>query len=131
MVVYNGFQHSRVFTFEQSCVTNSEKSFTKPWILASTHKHRISIQYPSHKCLTEKLCLYCLRILIMSWLFKDPAVIMKEIMSWLFKDQINSGLAQFDHAQSNSKKRPKGQKDQIVPNDLFSRKTTNKISRTY
>ena len=37
-------------------------------------------------------------------LFKDPVVIMKEIMSWLFKDPINSGLAQFDHAQSNSKK---------------------------
>ena len=34
----------------------------------------------------------------MSWLFKDPVVIMKEIMSWLFKDPINSGLAQFDHA---------------------------------
>ena len=53
---------------------------------------------------------------IMSWLFKnpnhvlfkDPVVIMKEIMSWLFKDPINSGLAQFDHAQSNSKKWPKG-----------------------
>ena len=45
---------------------------------------------------------------IMSWLFKDPVVIMKEIMSWLFKDPINSGLAQFDHAQWNSKKWPKG-----------------------
>ena len=45
---------------------------------------------------------------IMFWLFKDPVVIMKEIMSWLFKDPINSGLAQFDHAQSNSKKWPKG-----------------------
>ena len=44
----------------------------------------------------------------MSWLFKDPVVIMKEIMSWLFKDPINSGQAQFDHAQSNSKKLPKG-----------------------
>ena len=41
---------------------------------------------------------------IMSWLFKDPVVIMKEIMSWLFKDPINSGLAQFDHTQSNSEK---------------------------
>ena len=41
-------------------------------------------------------------------MFKDPVVIMKEIMSWLFKDSINSGLAQFDHAQSNSKKWPKG-----------------------
>ena len=45
---------------------------------------------------------------IMSWLFKDPVVIMKEIMSWLFKDPVNSGLDQFDHAQSNSKKWPKG-----------------------
>ena len=45
---------------------------------------------------------------IMSWLFKDPVAIMKEIMSWLFKDPTNSGLAQFDHAQSNSKKWPKG-----------------------
>ena len=40
----------------------------------------------------------------LSWLFKDPIVIMKEIMSWLFKDPINRGLAQFDHTQSNSKK---------------------------
>ena len=27
----------------------------------------------------------------MSWLFKDPVVIMKEIMSWLFKDLIVTG----------------------------------------
>ena len=33
-----------------------------------------------------------LRILIMSPLFKDPVVIMKDIMSWLFKDPINSSL---------------------------------------
>ena len=37
---------------------------------------------------------------IMSWLFKDPVVIMKEIMFWLFKDPINSGLAQFDIKQT-------------------------------
>ena len=89
--------------------TNLQKkfstSFTEPWILTSTHKnHIIFIQYPSHKCLTEKSCLDCLRILIMSWLFQDVVVIVKEIMSWLFKDPINNGLAQFDHAQSNSKK---------------------------
>ena len=64
---------------------------------------------------------------IMSSLFKNPVVIMKEIMSWLFKDPINSGLVQFDHAQSNSKKCPKAYKDQISPNEFFSRKTTNKI----
>ena len=41
--------------------------------MTSTHKyHVISIQYPPHKCLLEKSCLHCLRILIMSWLFKDP-----------------------------------------------------------
>ena len=43
----------------------------------------------------------------MSWLFKDPVVIMDEIKSPLFKYPINSALAQFDHAQSNSKKWPK------------------------
>ena len=43
----------------------------------------------------------------MSWLFKDRAVIMKEIISWLLKDPINSDLAQFDYAQSNCKKWPK------------------------
>ena len=37
-------------------------------------------------------------------LIKDLVIIKKEIMSWLFKDPINSGMAQFDHAQSNSKK---------------------------
>ena len=63
----------------------------------------------------------------MSWLFKDPVVITKEILSWLSKDPINNYLAQFDHAQSNSKKWAKCYKDQIVPNEFFSRKTTNKI----
>ena len=63
----------------------------------------------------------------MSWLFKDLVVIMKKMMSWLFKDPINSGLTQIDHAQSNSKKWPKGWDDQIAPNEFFSRKTTNKI----
>ena len=63
----------------------------------------------------------------MFWLFNDPVVIMKEIMAWLFKDVINSGLAQFDHAQSNSKKCLKAKKNQISQNKLFSRKTSNKI----
>ena len=89
--------------------------------------HIISIQYPSHKFLPEKSCLHCLRIPIMSWLFKDPVVITKEIMSWLFKGPINSGLPQFDHAQSNIKKWPRGQKAQIPPNEFFSWNTTNKM----
>ena len=45
---------------------------------------------------------------VMSSLFNNPSqervVIMKEVKSWLFKDPINSGLAQFDHAQTDSKK---------------------------
>ena len=73
--------------------------------MTSTHKYRmISIQYPLHKYLPKKSCLHCLRILIIFWLVKDPVEIMKEIMSWLFTDPINSGLAQFDRVQSNSKK---------------------------
>ena len=44
----------------------------------------------------------------MSWLFKGPVVIMKENMFLLFKDPINSGLAHFDHPQSNSKNWAKG-----------------------
>ena len=44
---------------------------------------------------------------------------MKEIMSWLFKDPIS--LAQFDHAQSNSKNWPNSSlpHNQIAPNDFF------------
>ena len=73
---------------------------------------------------------------IMSSLFKNPihVLIVKESSSnhernhaLTLQDPINSNLAQFDHAQSNSKKWPKGEKDQIPPNDFFSRKTTNKI----
>ena len=62
----------------------------------------------------------------MLWLYKDPVVIMKKIMFWLFKDLINSGLAQFDLAKSNSKKWPKGWKNQIAPNEFCSRKGTKK-----
>ena len=44
----------------------------------------------------------------MSWLFKDPVVIMKETMSWLFKDLIvTKAWLNFDHAKSSSKEYPK------------------------
>ena len=58
----------------------------------------------------------------MPWLFKDPVVIMKEIMPWLFKDPINSGLAQFDHAQSNSKKWLKAKKIKLAQMFFFLKK---------
>ena len=55
---------------------------------------------------------------------------MKEILPSLFMDLINSGMAQSDHTQSNSKKGHKNRKDQIPPNQFFCRcrKTTNEIS---
>ena len=52
----------------------------------------------------------------MSWLFRGPVVIIKEIISWLLKDSINSDLAQFHYAQSNSKKWPKGHLVFLRPN---------------
>ena len=58
----------------------------------------------------------------MSWLFKNPVVLMKEIMPWLFKDPIVT-VTWFnsDHAQSNSKKWSKNIK---LPQMIFSWKTT-------
>ena len=54
---------------------------------------------------TWEIMSYYLRILIMSWLFKDPVAIMKEIRSWLFKDPtVTVVWLNFDHAQLNSKK---------------------------
>ena len=122
---HDSFYHSRTFTFKQTDVTNSQRSFTKPWMLTCTHKrYVISIHCPSHNCWPEKSCLHW--IVIMSRLFKYPVVIMKEIMSWLLKDPIRNDLAQFDHAQSNNRKWPIAKKDQIAPNEFFSQKITNK-----
>ena len=55
---------------------------------------------------------------IMFRLFKDPVAIMKKIMSWLFKDPINTGVAQFDHAQPNSKNGLKPKKFKL-PQTIF------------
>ena len=61
----------------------------------------------------------------MSSLFKNPNYVLTVLGSSSNHERnhvvtVNSGLAQFDHAQSNSKKLLKA-KDQIAPND-FSRK---------
>ena len=61
---------------------------------------------------------------MMSWLFKDTVVIMKEIMSWLFKDSIKSGLAQFDQAYNQTVKNDSNAKKIKLPQ---MNKTTNKI----
>ena len=100
------------------------------WILTSTHKyHMISIQYPSYKCLPEKLCLDCLWILIMPWLFKDPAVIMKK-KQVLTKDPIVTvAWLNSNYAQSNFKKWPK--KIQLPQMDFFLKKQLIKFSFTY
>ena len=96
-----------------------------------THKHQIiSIQYPPHKCLPEKSCLDCLRILIMSWLFTDPLAIMKEIMSWLIKDPLLTVTwLNFNHAQSKCKKWPK--KIKLTQMKFFLEKQLIKFSCTY
>ena len=67
----------------------------------------------------------------MSWPFKDPVVIMKEIMSWLFKDSINGGLTQFDNAQSNSKNGLKAKKIKLPQMNFFLKKQLIKFSCTY
>ena len=43
-------------------------------------------------------------------------------MSWLFKDPISSGLAQFDHAQSNSKNGLKAKKIKLPQMNFFLKK---------
>ena len=55
----------------------------------------------------------------MSWLFKDPLVIIKEIMLLLFKDPINSGLAQFDHAHQTVKNGLKAKKIKLSQMNFF------------
>ena len=47
--------------------------------------HIILIQSLSRKCLLEKSCLHCLRILVMSCMFKDSVVIVREIMPWILR----------------------------------------------
>ena len=109
----------------------SQKPTTLCWILTSTHKHhKVLTPYASHKRLPEKSCPDCLRILIMSWLFKDPVKIMKEIMIWLFKDLIVIvAWLNFDHAQSNSKKWPK--KTKFPQMRFFLKKQLVKFSCTF
>ena len=61
----------------------------------------------------------------MSWLFKDPAVILKEFFSWLLKDMIvRVAWLNSYHAQPNSKKQPKKIK---LTEMIFSWQITNKI----
>ena len=93
------------------------------WIFTFTHKHHISIQYPSHKYLPERSCLDCLWILIMFWLFKNPVVSMKEIMSWI-EIHSKSGLTQFQPLSNQTVKN--GLKRSNCPKWNFSRKITNK-----
>ena len=52
-------------------------------------------------------------------------------MSWLFKDPISSGLAQFDHSQSNSKNGLKAKKIKLPQMNFFLKKQLIKFSCTY
>ena len=108
----------------------SQNHSTLGWILTSTHKqHIMSINHPSHKRLPAKSCPDCLRILIMFWLLKDPAVIMREIMPALFKDPtVTVAWIDFDYTQSNSKKCPK--KIKLLQMRFFLEKLLIKFSCT-
>ena len=104
-----------------------QNHMTLCWIFTSTHKHHIiSIQYPSHKVYMRNVP-DCLRILIMSWLFKDSVVITKEIMSWL----LNSGLAQFQPFPIKSKKSPKKIKLSLMNFFLKNNKTLMYLSALF
>ena len=88
-----------------------------------THKHHIiSLQYLQHKWLPEKSSLHCLRILIM---FKDLAVIMKEIIPWL--------LAWLNLTIPNQTVRNslKAKNIKLPQNDFFLQKQLIKFSCTY
>ena len=62
----------------------------------------------------------------MSWRFKDPVAIMKEIMPWLFKDPIVAvAWLNFDTSSQVFNKWPK--KIKLTQLRFFSQKTTNKI----
>ena len=80
MALYNSFWHSTSQVLKEA-LQNHE--FWPP-----QKHHLISIQYLSRKCLPEKSWLHCLRILVMSWLFKHPVVIMKENHALTVKDPI-------------------------------------------
>ena len=67
----------------------------------------------------------------MSWLFKNPVVIMKEIMPWQFKDPINSGLAQFYHANQTVKVGLKVKKIKLPQMNFFLEKQLIKLPCTY
>ena len=88
-----------------------------------THKHHIiSLQYLQHKWLPEKSSLHCLRIPIM---FKDLAVIMKEIIPWL--------LAWLNLTIPNQTVRNslKAKNIKLPQNDFFLQKQLIKFSCTY
>ena len=88
-----------------------------------THKHHIiSLQYLQHKWLPEKSSLHCLRIPIM---FKDLAVIMKEIIPWL--------LAWLNLTIPNQTVRNslKAKNIKLPQNDFFLQNQLIKFSCTY
>ena len=108
------------FIFRQTHVTNLKQALQNHEFWPPYKHHIISIQYPSHKGLPEKSCLHCLRILIISWLFKNTVVIMKEIVPWqFFEDSINSGLAQLAMANQAVKNGLKASNKINCPNFSF------------
>ena len=96
------------------------------------HKHHIiSIQYLSRKCLPEKSCLHCLRILVMSWLFKDPVVIMKEIIPWLSRIYLIKAWLNLAMANQTVKNSLKAKKIKLLQMNFVLEKQLIKSSCNY
>ena len=68
----------------------------------------------------------------MSWMLKDPVVIMKEIMAWLFKDPILT-VAWLNFTMSNQivKNGLKAKKIKLPRMNFFLEKQLIKFSSTY
>ena len=67
----------------------------------------------------------------MSWLFKDPVVIMKQIMSWLFKDPINSAWLNLTMPNQTVKNGLKAKKIKLPQMNFFLEKQLIKFTCTY
>ena len=81
--------------------------------------------------ITKKSCLHYLRILVMSWLFKDPVVIMKEIMPWLLRIQLTVTWLNLNMPNQTVKNSLKAKKIKLPQMNFVLEKQLIKLSCTY
>ena len=73
----------------------------------------------------------CLRILVMSWLFKDPVVTMKEIMPWLLKIQLTVVCLNLTMPNQTVKNSLKAKKIKLLQINFVLEKQQIKFPSTY